>query len=103
MFLPSSTQLLAVAFFLTISSVHFLHAHGAYHELVERIEAELKKSPADAALHFKLAEAHAGHEEAKACLKEIAEVERLAPGVYPTGYLRGFSLFQSGIPSRLLS
>jgi len=96
MFLPSSTQLLAVAFFVTISSVHFLHAHGAYHDLVERIEAELKKSPADAALHYKLAEAHAGHEESKACLMEIAVVERLAPGVYPTGYLRGFALHTAG-------
>lgn len=96
MYLPCSTQLLVVAFFLTIVSTPFLHAHGAYHDLVARIEAELKKSPADAALHYKLAKAHAGHEDAKACLKEIAEVERLAPGVYPTGYLRGLSLFLGG-------
>jgi tetratricopeptide (TPR) repeat protein len=96
MFRSFSFQAIAAAFSLALLTAQFSHGHGAYHDVVERIEAELKKSPDDAALHYKLAEAHAGHEESKACLKEVSEVERLAPGVYPTGYLRGFSLFIGG-------
>ena len=66
--------------------------HGAYHDVVEALSAELRQNPNDAALRYKLAEAHAGHEEWRACLKEIKLVEYLAPGVYPTDFLRGLAL-----------
>lgn len=91
-----SIQAVAVAVLLAVLTTPISHGHGAYHDTVERIQAEIKKTPDDAALRYKLAEAHAGHEESKACLKELSEVERLAPGVYPTGYLRGFALFLGG-------
>lgn len=58
--------------------------------------AELQENPNHAALRYKLAEAHAGHEEWRACLKEIKLVEHLAPGVYPTSFLRGLALHIAG-------
>jgi predicted Zn-dependent protease len=70
--------------------------HGAYHDVVAAITAELQKKPDDAALHYRLAEAHAGHEDWQACFEEIKHVERLAPGAYPTGYLRGLALHAAG-------
>ncbi|MCW1925673.1 hypothetical protein OKA05_24155 [Luteolibacter arcticus] len=69
-----------------------LFAHGAYHDVVKEIEGKLAVTPDDAALHYRLAEAHAGHEEWLLCLDEIATVEGLAPGEHPTGYLRGWAL-----------
>ncbi|MES2439373.1 MAG: hypothetical protein V4584_09915 [Verrucomicrobiota bacterium] len=70
--------------------------HGAYHDVVTAIQAELRVHPGDAALRYKLAEAHAGHDDWRACLKQIQLVERLAPGVYPTGCLRGLALHLAG-------
>ncbi len=70
--------------------------HGAYHDVVTAIQAELHVHPGDTALRYKLAEAHVGHDDWRACLKQIKLVERLAPGVYPTGYLRGLALHLAG-------
>jgi predicted Zn-dependent protease len=70
--------------------------HGAYHDVVTALSAELQKEPDDAALHYRLAVAHADHEEWQACLEEVVTVERLAPGAYPTGYLRGLALHAAG-------
>lgn len=95
-FLVTSYRTLAATAFLGFSIAPASHGHGAYHEVVSSIQAALKTSPDDAALRYKLAEAHAGHEEWPECLEEITKVERLAPGVHPTGYLRGFALHHSG-------
>lgn len=73
-----------------------LYGHGAYHDVVDELSAKLRGSPNDVALRFKLAEAHAGHDEWRACLAELKLIERLAPGTYPTGYLRGLSLHTAG-------
>jgi tetratricopeptide (TPR) repeat protein len=73
-----------------------LAGHGAYHDVVAGLTAELQEDPDNAALRYKLAEAHAGHEEWRSCLKEIQLVEQLAPGVYPTGFLRGLALHIAG-------
>ncbi|MGL4400640.1 MAG: tetratricopeptide repeat protein [Luteolibacter sp.] len=70
--------------------------HGAYHDVVATLSAELQRNPNDAALRYKLAEAHAGHEDWRACSQEIKLVERLAPGIYPTNFLRGFALHLVG-------
>lgn len=72
------------------------YGHGAYHDVVDGIQAELRLRPGDAALRYRLAEAHVGHEEWRACLKELKLVERLAPGIYQTGYLRGLALHIAG-------
>ena len=70
--------------------------HGAYHDVVAALSSELQRNPNDAALRYKLAEAHAGHEDWRACIREIKLVERLAPSVYPTDFLRGFALHVAG-------
>jgi tetratricopeptide (TPR) repeat protein len=67
-------------------------AHGAYHDVVAAITAELEKKPDDAGLRYRLADAHADHDEWQACLSELDRVDRLAPGIYPTGFLRGLAL-----------
>ncbi len=92
----TSLRTLSAALFLVIITAPAAPGHGAYHDLVDKIRGELKANPDDAAIRYKLAEAHAGHEEWKACLLEIERVERLAPGVHPTGYLRGLALLIGG-------
>lgn len=72
------------------------YGHGAYHDVVASLGEELGKNLDDAALHFELAEAHVGHDEWRACLGELVRVEALAPGVYPTGFLRGLALHTGG-------
>ena len=71
-------------------------AHGAYHEVVCKLERLLDNNPDDADLHYRLATAHSDHEEWKLCLDELAVIERLKPGIHPTEYLRGRSLHQAG-------
>jgi tetratricopeptide (TPR) repeat protein len=92
----TSFQTLAAALLLVILTAPTSLGHGAYHDLIDKITTGLKANPDDAALRYKLAEAHAGHEEWQACLIEIDRVERLAPGIHPTGYLRGLALLIGG-------
>ncbi len=85
-----------MALLLASAGVGLVSGHGGYHDVVTAIQTELHDRPGDAELRYKLAEAHVGHDEWWACLKEIKLVERLAPGVYPTGYLRGLALHIAG-------
>jgi tetratricopeptide (TPR) repeat protein len=85
---------LSVAVILLIS--HTLHAHGAFHDVVDALNKELREKPDDTALRFKLAEAYAGHEDPRACMMQLKLIERLSPGRFPTGYLRGLSLYIAG-------
>ncbi len=85
-------RLLVVACFSGLVLMQRAPGHGAYHDVVEAITAELQKKPDDAALRYRLAEAHAGHDEWQACLSELERVDRLAPGKFSTGYLRGLAL-----------
>lgn len=85
-------RMLAASFITLIFLVGGIsYGHGAYHDVVASLEKKLEKKPNDAALHFKLAEAHIGHDEWRPCLKELELVDTLAPGVYPTGFLRGLA------------
>lgn len=79
-----------------VLSVGQVFGHGAYHDVVAALSAQLQRNPGNAATRYQLAEAHAGHDEWQACLREINIVERLAPGEYPTPYLRGFALHIAG-------
>lgn len=72
------------------------NGHGAYHDVVAKLSAELQQNPNDASVRYKLAEAHVGHEDWRACIKEIKLVEHLAPGIYPTDFLRGLALHIAG-------
>lgn len=86
----------AMAWVLAWAAVEAASGHGGYHDVVTAISAELHAQPGDTALRYKLAEAHASHDEWQDCLKEIKLIERLAPGVYPTGYLQGLALHIAG-------
>ena len=81
---------------IVLALMQSVSAHGAYHDVVRKIREQLKQQPDNAALHFKLAQAHVGHEEASACLEELKVVENLAPGAYPTAPLRGLALSIAG-------
>jgi tetratricopeptide (TPR) repeat protein len=69
-----------------------VHGHGAYHDVVSEISQALERSPEDAALRFKLACAHQEHGEWTLALAELERVDRLAPGVHGTGFVRGQAL-----------
>lgn len=89
-------RLLPVLFIAALLLTGRSSGHGAYHDVVAALSAELQRNPNDAALRYKLAEAHAGHEDWRSCIREIKLVERLAPSVYPTDFLRGFALHLAG-------
>lgn len=71
-------------------------AHGAYHDVVATLTKKLHDKPDDAALRYRLAEAHAGHAEWRASLDELDRVDRLAPGKFATGFIRGLALHNAG-------
>jgi tetratricopeptide (TPR) repeat protein len=89
-------RVIAAGIAIGIASLLPAAGHGAYHDVVASITTKLKSQPDDAGLRFKLAQAHIGHGEWRACLDETDRVERLAPGIYPTGYLRGLALHTGG-------
>jgi tetratricopeptide (TPR) repeat protein len=93
---PNPLRVLAALAIASLVLAGRSSGHGAYHDVVAALATKLKSNPDDAAIRYKLAVAHAGHDEWQACLKEIDLVESLAPGVYPTGYLRGLSLHIGG-------
>lgn len=95
-FTPFGSHHFAVVLAVLACAAGPLHGHGGYDEVVEELGEKILATPDDAALHFQLAEAHAGHDEGVLCLEELAIVERLAPGAYQVGHLRGLSLYLTG-------
>jgi predicted Zn-dependent protease len=67
-------------------------AHGAYNDLVRELNGLLEKAPSDPALRFRLARAHQEHGEFAFALQELDRVEAMAPGRFPTAYVRGLAL-----------
>lgn len=66
--------------------------HGAYHEVVERLEARIQSGGEEAGLRFELACAHQEHGEWVLALAELERVERLAPGRHQTRLIQGMAL-----------
>lgn len=66
--------------------------HGAYHEVVEKLEARIESKASDAGLRYELACAHQEHGEWVLALAELERVERLAPGEFETGLMQGMAL-----------
>jgi tetratricopeptide (TPR) repeat protein len=91
-----SQRVLAAGIVTSLATLLPAAGHGSYHDVVAVINAQLKSQPDNAALHFKLAQAHIGHEEWRACLDSLDRVERLAPNIHPTGSLRGLALLTGG-------
>lgn len=66
--------------------------HGAFHDIVAELTAELKKSPDDPALYFKMAAAHCDHGDWEIALNYLQKVEQLASGKFPADLVRGQAL-----------
>lgn len=80
-----------------------LLGHGAYHDVVAALNAEIALDPKKVELRFRLATAHVEHGEWQACLDEVSKIEALAPGLHPTGSLSGRALaglerFEEAVP-----
>jgi tetratricopeptide (TPR) repeat protein len=76
--------------------VNLAHGHGAYHDVIEEVTRKLAATPADAALHFRLACAHQEHGEWKAALIECERVRRLDTTGFDTEYIEGKALAAGG-------
>ena len=94
-FAPHSLSVVVWAWFL-IADDH-VHAHGAYHDVIEDITRKLAATPDDAALHFNLACAHQEHGEWKAALVECERVRRLAATGFDTDFIEGMALAEGGL------
>ena len=70
--------------------------HGAVHERIAELEAALVSKPADAALHFTLADTYRHHGDWAATLRELAIVDQFAPAQFETNLLRGQALAAGG-------
>jgi len=90
--------LLAIAGLLPLSSPAF--GHGGLHERLAQLAAELKKNPADARLHFELADVICQHGDWQASLLNLDRVDELAPGKYLTDLLRGQAWLTGGQPEK---
>ncbi|MCE9609116.1 MAG: hypothetical protein K8R23_02695 [Chthoniobacter sp.] len=74
--------------------------HGAYHERLAQLAAELEKTPNDPALHFQLADLNGQHGDWQMSLLNLDRVEELAPGKFPTALLRGQAWLTGGQPAK---
>ena len=74
--------------------------HGAYHDRLAQLAAELEKNPADARLHFELADLNGQHGDWQMSLLNLDRVEELAPGKYLTALLRGQAWLTGGQPAK---
>ena len=77
--------------------------HGAYHERLAQLAAELEKNPTDARLHFELADLNGQHGDWQMSLLNLDRVEELAPGKYLTALLRGQAWLAGGQPAKAAS
>lgn len=74
---------------LVVSETGFLFGHGGVHELIEAQLKAVKRNPADPALRVELAKLYGQHGELKLALQNLDRVEAMAPGKFPTDFLRG--------------
>ena len=64
-------------------------AHGGFDERIAQISAALKLQPDNAALRFELASVRCEQGEWAVAVFELDEVDRIAPGKFPTDLIRG--------------
>lgn len=73
-------------------------SHGALHDRIRELTAALAKNPNDVRLRFELADVYCQHGDWELALEQLAKVEALAPGQFPTGLdlVRGQALLTGG-------
>jgi len=85
-----------VAFVWTTGELAPAFGHGALHERIAQLIHDLQGKPDDTALRLELAEVYFQHDEWPETLKQLDEIERIAPGKVPTTLLRAQALTASG-------
>ncbi len=70
--------------------------HGPLHERISELNAEVAKKPDDAELRYQLAEICYQHGDWEIALTQLARVDELAPGKFPTDLLRGSAALGAG-------
>jgi tetratricopeptide (TPR) repeat protein len=88
------------AVLLLLESAAESRAHGAYHDVIARLNADLAKDPARADLLFRRATVHLGHDEAGACIADLAKVDQLSPSKFSTDLVRGQALLKLDQPAK---
>ena len=63
--------------------------HGSFHERIDYLTKELEKTPSDPLLRFELANLHGLHGDVELALENLAKVDSVAPGKFPTDLIRG--------------
>lgn len=63
--------------------------HGSFHERIDYLAKELEKTPSDPVLRFELANLHGLHGDTELALENLATVDSVAPGKFPTDLIRG--------------
>ncbi len=81
--------LLCVFFCLIWPGTTLVYAHGGYHVEVELLNERLAQNPTDPDLHYRLALAHASHDEWRLLLDSVDQLETYGGEAYPLAYLRG--------------
>ncbi|MEY2565463.1 MAG: hypothetical protein QOH88_3656 [Verrucomicrobiota bacterium] len=87
--------LLALSGFLFLLQAGSLFGHGAFHERIANVLAEVEKNPSDPHLWFELAGLHAEHGDLKLTLQDLDWVDALAPGKFLTELLRGRAFLEA--------
>lgn len=72
-------------------------AHGTYHEMMDELEQELAKRPADHALMTRRAFIHVEHEDWKPALADLERARRLGADEEDLRYLTGRALALAGL------
>src|SRR3954470_15617915 len=63
-------------------------AHNGLHELIEAQTRAVEKNPSDPGLRLELASLYGQHGELEQALKNLDRVDALAPGKFPTDFVR---------------
>lgn len=83
----------AVALFLcVITGTEGVQGHGAYHELVVAMTADIEKQPTNAELYRRRAHVHVEHEDWQTALVDLEMADRLSHEPVESDFLRGRAL-----------
>lgn len=68
------------------------HAHGAYHEEIQRTDEQIAENPRDGSLWFRRGYLNVLHGEWQTALSDLERADRVEPNKYATDWLRGQAL-----------
>lgn len=86
----------AITTLLILHAAPALRGHGAYHDAVALLDAEVERRPNDVALLLKRARLHLSHEEWQPALQDLERIDRLSSDPVLTEGLRGAALNLGG-------